>query len=117
MVQLGPSCTTTVDIHDIEAIEIARPTMPDAPDLRHPAQRLPLPPADRLPTRPEGMAASGLHLDKGNEDSPAYHQIQLIASDAKPMGLDAPAGIAEMDDGQLLSLQAESVARVHPVVG
>ena len=117
MVQPGPPGSPAVDIHHIKAIEVARPAVPEAPDLRHPPQRLPLPPANSLTAPPEGLPPPRLHFDEGDECAAADHQVQFIAPDAEAVGLDIPAGITKMNDGQLFPLEAESVAGVGPLIG
>ena len=115
--QLGTHGMATVDFDHIEAIEVPRPTVPEPPDLRHPPQRLPLSPANRLTTPPEGLPLPSLHFDKGDEGSAADHQVQLVASDPESVGFDPPARIAEMEDGELFPLETESVARIGPLIG
>ena len=116
MVQLGPSSAPVVDIHDIEAVEIAGPTMPDAPDLRHSTERLPLAPADRLTAAPEGLSLPSLHFNEGHESTATYHQVQFVAAHPEPVGLNPPARISEMEDGELFPRETEAVAGIGPVI-
>lgn len=117
MNQLRPAGPPVVDLDHVETVEIPRPTMPEAPHLRHSAQRLSLSPADRLTAPPEGLPVPSLHFDEGHEGTAAHHQVQLVAAHPEPMGLDPPAGIAEVEDGEFFSLKAETVAGIGPVIG
>lgn len=117
MDQLDPTGPPTVDLDHIEPVEISGPTMPEAPDLRHPAQRLPLAPADRFTAPPEGLSLPSLHFNEGDQCTTADHQIQLVAPHPEPVGLDPPARVAEMEDGEFFPLETETVARIGPVIG
>ncbi len=117
MDQLGPACPPAVDFDHIKPVEIPGPTVPEAPDLRDPPQRLPLAPADRLTAPSEGLPVPSLHFNEGDQCSTADHQIQLVAPHPEPVGLDPPARITEMEDGELLTRETETVAGIGPVIG
>jgi hypothetical protein len=117
MEKLRANGASTVDFDDIESVEIPRPTVPEPPDLRDSPEGLSLPPSDCFPTPPESLPMAGFDLDEGDERAAADHQVQFIAPNAEAVGLDFPAGIPKVDDGQLLALKAEPVARIGPVIG
>lgn len=117
MAKLGTNGASTVDFNDVESVEVPCPTVPEPPDFRDPPECLSLPPPDRLATAPEGVPMPGLDLDEGHERAPADHQVKFIAPNAEAVGHDGPAGIAKMNDSQFLTLQAEAVAGISPVIG
>jgi hypothetical protein len=91
--------------------------MPEAPDLRHPAQRLPLAPADRFTAPPEGLSLPSLHFNEGHEGTAPHDQVQFVAAHPEPVGLDLPPRVAEVEDGEFFPLETETVAGIGPGIG
>jgi hypothetical protein len=100
--------------HQIEAILVARSTMPKDPHRRDPGDVALLALMHRLYGGPAAARAPGLHFDKRYRISLPNDQIDVVAAQLESVRLDRPAARGEKRDCDALAVQTEYLTPVFP---
>ena len=116
MANLGRSGDrASLDRDQVEPVAV--PGVPEAepPELGDSAKDGPFPEADRLLRPAESWGMPGFDLDKGDQAPPPRDQVQIVMSQSKAMGLDAPSAAEEVGHGRALAEIPPAMPRIAPL--